>query len=220
MKVIRIMKLLVACLISLRGYNSNRLNGYYYEMYYVKTVIRFKNYISTSSQSVPIGGDFKILEASKIINNNNNNTSSSSIGNCYVSVIVNNIKPYQNATAAGPNGINDYSSKWNYTLSLIHHNKKRRTKITSKLSCMNNISNIGSISTNNINSITTPSSNLTKWYYSINVTGVAIQLSSLSLIGGSGIDKILDFNQNEGDTKKVIVRYLNSTLIFCFFVDF
>ena len=127
----------------------------------------------TAGQTVPIGaGELKILGTSTINNNNNPSSSSSSIGNCYVSVIVNNIKPYQNATAAGPNGINDYS-KWIYTLSPQYTTiKEGENKITSKLSCLNNIS-----SGSDINPISNTSSNLTKWY-SINVTGVAMQLSS------------------------------------------
>ena len=122
----------------------------------------------TASQSVPIGaGELKISGTSTI----NNNNPSSSIGNCYVSVIVNNIKPYQNATAAGPNGINDYS-KWIYTLSPQYTIiKEGENKITGKLSCLNNIGS------SNINPITNTSSDLTKWY-SVNVTGVAMQLSS------------------------------------------
>src|ERR671931_548768 len=122
----------------------------------------------TASQSVPIGaGELKISGTSTI----NNNNPSSSIGNCYVSVIVNNIKPYQNATAAGPNGINDYS-KWIYTLSPQYTIiKEGENKITGKLSCLNNIGS------SNINPITYTSSDLTKWY-SVNVTGVAMQLSS------------------------------------------
>jgi hypothetical protein len=125
----------------------------------------------TAGQSVPIGaGKLKISGTSTI---NNNNNPSSSIGNCYVSVIVNNIKPYQNATAAGPNGINDYS-KWIYTLSPQYTIiKEGENKITGKLSCLNNIGS------SNINPITNTSSDLTKWY-SVNVTGVAMQLSSSS----------------------------------------
>jgi hypothetical protein len=122
----------------------------------------------TAGQNVPIGaGELKISGTSTI----NNNNPSSSIGNCYVSVIVNNIKPYQNATAAGPNGINDYS-KWIYTLSPQYTIiKEGENKITGKLSCLNNIGS------SNINPITNTSSDLTKWY-SVNVTGVAMQLSS------------------------------------------
>jgi hypothetical protein len=109
----------------------------------------------THNQTVPVGSGFNILGSSI----------ATDVKNCYVSVIINNIKPYRNATASGPNGINDYS-KWNFALLPDKYNpiKEGQNKITSKLSCLNGNNNINS------NSITTPT-NLTKWY-SVNVTGV------------------------------------------------
>jgi hypothetical protein len=57
---------------------------------------------------------------------------------CYVYVIVNGVKPYQNATATGPVGASDYS-KWNFTLTskytLI---KEGVNKIVAKFSCKPN----------------------------------------------------------------------------------
>ena len=54
---------------------------------------------------------------------------------CQVFVIVNGVKPYQNATATGPGGSKDYS-KWSFTLSpkytLI---KEGMNKIATKFSC-------------------------------------------------------------------------------------
>ena len=73
---------------------------------------------------------------------------------CVVSVLVNGIKPYQNATAIGPKGKNDYS-KW--TFSLIP--KEGTNKITSKFSCGNNPRLVS--------------------YYSLNVTGVVGNGASL-----------------------------------------
>ncbi|HZD83130.1 MAG TPA: hypothetical protein VE076_09655 [Nitrososphaeraceae archaeon] len=111
----------------------------------------------THNQTVPVGSGFKILGSSI----------ATDVQNCYVSIIVNNIKPYQNATASGPIGINDYS-KWNFTLLPDKYNpiKEGQNKITSKLSCLNGNNNTNS------NSITN-STNLTKWY-SVNVTGVTM----------------------------------------------
>ena len=109
----------------------------------------------THNQTVPVGSGFKILGSS---------IATDDVQNCYVSIIVNNIKPYQNATASGPIGINDYS-KWNFTLLPDKYNpiKEGQNKITSKLSCLNGNNNTNS------NSIT----NLTKWH-SVNVTGVTM----------------------------------------------
>ena len=73
--------------------------------------------------------------------------------NCQVSVIVNNVKPYQNATAIGTGGNNDYS-KWNFMLVPQYTMIKEGTnKITAKLVCADN-------------------PNLKK-FYSVNITGVA-----------------------------------------------
>jgi hypothetical protein len=71
--------------------------------------------------------------------------------NCQVSVNVNGIKPYQRATATGPNGSGDYS-KWNFTIIPKYTSiKQGQNRITAKYSCANN-----------------PSS----FYNSVNVTGV------------------------------------------------
>ena len=79
-------------------------------------------------------------------------SSDDDIMNCMVSVIVNNIKPYQQVSANGQNGTSDYS-KWNYTLTDNYTTLNEGiNKLTSKITCTNN----------NINS--------TKWY-SVNVTG-------------------------------------------------
>ena len=71
---------------------------------------------------------------------------------CQVAVIVNNVKPYQNADAAGTGGKSDYPS-WIFNLMPNYTTiKEGQNKITAKLSC-----------------ISSPS-NLTKWF-SVNVTG-------------------------------------------------
>ena len=77
---------------------------------------------------------------------------------CQVSVIVNSVKPYQNASATGSGGVSDYS-KWNFMLTskytLI---KEGVNKITAKFSCK-------------------PNSSLAS-FYSVNVTGAASSVSA------------------------------------------
>ena len=70
---------------------------------------------------------------------------------CQVFVIVNAVKPYQNATANGPGGSSDYS-KWNFNLnsSMI---KEGVNKITAKFACRPNPSAAS--------------------FYSVNVTGTS-----------------------------------------------
>ena len=127
----------------------------------------------TNGQNVSTGSNLTISGSAT-----GTNTTSPSTGNnkddnrCYVSVIVNNIKPYQNATAGGPKGVNDYS-KWYYTLSTkFGAIKEAQNKLTGRLSCLQ-ASNINSDSANVINT----TNNLIKWF-SVNVTGVPTPISS------------------------------------------
>ena len=96
-------------------------------------------------QDVPVG---KNLAVSGISTTGNATASSK----CHVSIIVNGIKPYQNASGIGPKGQNDYS-KWTFLLiSKYTTIKEGANKITSKFSCGNNPNLVS--------------------YYGLNVTGV------------------------------------------------
>jgi actin-related protein len=78
-------------------------------------------------QQVPIG-ELTVLGTSK-----DNATS-----NCHVSAIVNDVKPYQNASATGPHGASDYS-KWKFSLNAKYALiKEGQNKITAKFYCNNN----------------------------------------------------------------------------------
>ena len=80
-------------------------------------------------------------------------SSSNATNHCAVSVIINGIKPYQQATSTGNKGPNDYSN-WTFTATPKYSTiKEGINKITAKYFCPQNI-------------------NLTK-FYSVNVTGVA-----------------------------------------------
>ncbi len=82
-------------------------------------------------------------------------SSSNSTNHCTVSVIINGIRPYQQATSTGIKGSMDYS-KWNFTATPEYTTvKEGMNKITAKYSCLPNI-------------------NFTK-FYSVNVTGVAAE---------------------------------------------
>ena len=78
-----------------------------------------------ATQNVSAGDELKILGQS----------SDNKLKNCSVSVIVNNLKPYQNAVAKGPGGSNDFS-QWEFVLSNNYtHVINGQNKITSKLLC-------------------------------------------------------------------------------------
>ncbi len=107
-------------------------------------------------QDVPVGKNLLVSG----ISTTGNATASSK---CHISIIVNGIKPYQNASGIGPKGQNDYS-KWTFLLipkyttikqGLIPKYtaiKQGANKITSKFSCGNNANLVS--------------------YYGLNVTGV------------------------------------------------
>lgn len=87
----------------------------------------------------------------KLILNGISVADSGNLTGCDVSIVTNNVFPYQAANATGPQGEKDFS-KWNYTFGSNYANlHEGSNKITSKLTC-----EAGSA----------------KAYYSINVTGV------------------------------------------------
>jgi len=86
-------------------------------------------------------------------------SSSNSTNHCIVSVIINGIKPYQQATSTGIRGPMDYS-KWTFTATPEYSTVKEGVnKITAKYSCPLNV-------------------NFRK-FYSINVTGVAAKVQPI-----------------------------------------
>jgi hypothetical protein len=104
-------------------------------------------------EHVPIGKDLMIIGTSL-----DNATS-----NCQVSVILNNVKPYQQATATGHHGATDYST-WNFFLTYKYTTiKEGPNKITAKYTCSDN-------------------PNL-KSFYNVNVTGVAAATSTITTAG-------------------------------------
>src|ERR687883_1273112 len=92
----------------------------------------------TRGQQIPVGKDLTISGTS--IDN--------ATSNCQVSVIVNNVKPYQNTTAAGAGGAADYS-KWNFALTSKYTTiKPGQNKITSRFQCEDNSASKGFSSVN------------------------------------------------------------------------
>lgn len=91
-------------------------------------------------------------------------SSDNEMTDCKVSIIVNNVKPYQEVVALGKKGMSDYSN-WSFTLDSNYTNLNQGSnKLTSKISC---IGNSGS------------TLNSTKWY-SVNVTGIRDLYPSIS----------------------------------------
>jgi hypothetical protein len=112
-------------------------------------VAKIKITSPTRGQQVPVGKDLTVSGTS--IDNATSN-------DCKVSVIVNKVRPYQNATAAGTGGTADYS-KWNFVLTSKYTTiKPGENRITSKYECAND-----------------PNANL---FSSVNVTGVSSSTNS------------------------------------------
>jgi hypothetical protein len=62
--------------------------------------------------------------------------------NCRVSIVLNNVRPYQNAIATGHNGSNDYST-WKFSLSSKYTTvKPGLNRVTAKLTCTTKPTNI------------------------------------------------------------------------------
>jgi len=120
---------------------------------YIINVNNFNTFAqnSTVSPSVPNAtqttGGIKIISPDKGDNVPINSNSSFIIkgiskdnptSDCKVSVIINNVKPYQNAQPISTEGNGDYST-WQYTLSQNYTNiTEGANKITSKFTCLNN----------------------------------------------------------------------------------
>lgn len=127
-----------------------------------------------SGESVPISGNLTILGTS----------SDTGTSSCQISVIVNDVKPYQTAVATGSGGVNDYS-QWKFTVTPNYTAiKEGQNKITSKVTCPG-----GGVG-------------LTKWF-GINVTGVtgAVPVSANSTSGtlsGTGSQTSNASNQSSG----------------------
>lgn len=127
-----------------------------------------------SGESVPTSGNLTIMGTS----------SDTGTSACQVSVIVNDVKPYQTAAAIGNGGAGDYS-QWKFTITPNYTAiKEGQNKITSKVTCPG-----GGVG-------------LSKWF-GINVTGItgaaAINANSASGNGtGQGSQPGNASNQSSG----------------------
>ena len=132
----------------------------------------------TDGQQVPIGQE---LIAS-------GESSDDTSKNCTVSVIVNNIKPYQSAYPTGASGPGDYS-KWSFTLSSNYTDiTEGSNRITAKLSC--------------------PES--TRWY-SVNAMGVRTSQESTNISSSNFTPSVLSTINETGTLTPQPEQQVSST---------
>jgi len=201
--------LLILLLLSNINYNAN-----------IQVLAQQNTSASTTNTSVPIASDTvsnitKLTGGVKIISPDkgdlvplNSNKSlviqgvskDNATSDCDVSVIINNVKPYQNVKPAGIQGDNDYSN-WQYTVSNNYTNiNEGNNKITSKILCLDGPQTLQA-------------------YYSVNITATNFtqaQLSSYNMMlessnstnsgnmsqtsgGLQPIAQIQQFNQDTGN---------------------
>ncbi len=162
--------LLILLLLSNINYNAN-----------IQVLAQQNTSASTTNTSVPIASDTvsnitKLTGGVKIISPDkgdlvplNSNKSlviqgvskDNATSDCDVSVIINNVKPYQNVKPAGIQGDNDYSN-WQYTVSNNYTNiNEGNNKITSKILCLDGPQTLQA-------------------YYSVNITATNFTQAQLS----------------------------------------
>ena len=114
----------------------------------------------------PDKGDLVPLNSNKslVIFGVSKDTASS---DCDVTIIVNNVKPYQNVQPTGIQGNNDYST-WQYTLSSNYTSiNEGNNKITSKIYCAAG-NGVGGVGSNGSTAAASPQPS--QAYYSVNIT--------------------------------------------------
>jgi len=147
--------------------------------------------VTSPSSTTKLEGGIKIISPDKgdLIPLNSNKSlvvsgvsKDNAASDCDVTIIVNNVKPYQNVQPTGIQGNNDYST-WQYTLSSNYTNiNEGNNKITSKIFCTNTGSDIGSGSGNITGSSPSPSAPAgpVQAYYSVNVTATNFTQAQLT----------------------------------------
>jgi hypothetical protein len=114
------------------GVSTPFLEWYEKQKYNLQT----NNSLSVKIMS-PVKGEQVLLGQGIIVSGISTDNATS---DCQVSVIVNNVKPYQPAVANGTGGTGDYST-WNFMITPTYTTIKEgpNNKITSKLECAPNL---------------------------------------------------------------------------------
>ena len=121
---------------------------------------------------------------------------------CDVSVIINNVKPYQNVQPTGAQGANDYSN-WQYTVSSNYTNiNEGNNKITSKILCLGGPQTLQAYYSVNITATNFTQAQLSTYTMMLESSNSTANGGNMSQVSGGlqqPFAQIQQFNQDTGD---------------------
>ena len=121
---------------------------------------------------------------------------------CDVSVIINNVKPYQNVQPTGAQGANDYSN-WQYTVSSNYTNiNEGNNKITSKILCLGGPQTLQAYYSVNITATNFTQAQLSTYTMMLESSNSTANGGNMSQVAGGlqqPFAQIQQFNQDTGN---------------------
>src|SRR5688572_15370502 len=121
---------------------------------------------------------------------------------CDVSVIINNVKPYQNVQPTGAQGANDYSN-WQYTVSSNYTNiNEGNNKITSKILCLGGPQTLQAYYSVNITATNFTQAQLSSYNMMLESSNSTANGGNMSQVSGGlqqPFAQIQQFNQDTGN---------------------
>jgi hypothetical protein len=121
---------------------------------------------------------------------------------CDVSVIINNVKPYQNVQPTGAQGANDYSN-WQYTVSSNYTNiNEGNNKITSKILCLGGPQTLQAYYSVNVTATNFTQAQLSTYTMMLESSNSTANGGNMSQVSGGlqqPFAQIQQFNQDTGD---------------------
>jgi len=165
----------------------------------------------TVSNTTKLSGGVKIISPDKgdLVPLNSNNSlvikgvsKDNVTSDCDVSIIINNVKPYQNVKPTGVQGDNDYSN-WQYTVASNYTNiNEGNNKITSKILCLDGPQKLQAFYSVNITATNFTQAQLSSYntmLESSNSTTSSGNMSQAASSGSQPFAQIQQFNQDTGN---------------------
>ncbi len=204
--------LLIVLLLSNINFNAN-----------IQALAQQNTSASTTNTSVPtvsdkvsnitkLTGGVKIISPDKgdLVPLNSNNSlvikgvsKDNVTSDCDVSIIVNNVKPYQNVKPTGVQGDNDYST-WQYTLASNYTNiNEGNNKITSKIICLDGPQTLQAYYSVNVTATNFTQAQLSSYNMSLESSNSTTNSGNMSQTSASSglqpFAQIQQFNQDTGN---------------------